>query len=407
MDYPFLTQSSVFSEPSMGGSSADKSTFASRFNRDTQTSSNISKGLNSDDTLRRLREEHQNPSQRMSSDSAPAPRSRLLESVDERQMQSYPQSSMSGPMERTRSVDGLIQHKGLNDGSQGHRDMLGLLNDNRRPGRISPLPQAVQGAQGQTRGPSSDPSIKNEFSRMFAGIGSGVGSAGMNSGASTPFKPPSPAPTTENDNRTPFGNRVEITALHKSQNGSRAGKRRKIKDVDSKDLEIIEDRSADVYADDSDPLGVAIHAGWICGDWGDDSVLEALGMGPSKEEGKRREAQLTLLAPPARPMQPVPGKDLHITLLILPPLQKYVEKRSHGMKSREWGSDHDGMSYRITKIQWVDEGASRSEERTAAARRKRVRAALGPKDAGPALHLGSRKTLASPLESVKVGIVAA
>ncbi|KAI9804660.1 MAG: hypothetical protein M1833_006735 [Piccolia ochrophora] len=56
----------------------------------------------------------------------------------------------------------------------------GLLNvsteGNKRSGRISPLPQAVQGAQGQHSGPGSGPAIKSEFGRMFSGIGSGVGS---------------------------------------------------------------------------------------------------------------------------------------------------------------------------------------------------------------------------------------
>lgn len=245
MDYPFLTQSSVFSEPAVSINSPEKLTFATRFNRDAQTPLSIIKGPYSDETLRRLREEHQNSSHRISNYSLSAPRSRFLDSVDERQTQSYPQNAMSGPMERTRSVDGVIQqHRNAEEGIQTHRTMLGMmLENNRRAGRISPLPQAVQGAQGQTRGPSSDPSIKNEFSRMFAGIGSGVGSAGMNSGTSTPFKPPSPVQNTDNDHRTPFGTRIEMIALSKSQNVSRTGKRRKLKNEDSKDLEIIEDRS--------------------------------------------------------------------------------------------------------------------------------------------------------------------
>lgn len=43
-----------------------------------------------------------------------------------------------------------------------------------RKGRISPLPQAVQGAQPQLQGPADEPRIKSEFGRMFSGIGSGV-----------------------------------------------------------------------------------------------------------------------------------------------------------------------------------------------------------------------------------------
>lgn len=163
----------------------------------------------------------------------------------------------------------------------------------------------------------------------------------------------------------------------------------------------------DVYADDSDPLGAAIHAGWVCGDWGDDFVLEALGIVSNKLESKGQEKQMTFSSPPAKPMQPPVGKDLHITLLILPPLQKYVAKRSHGIKSRGWGSDHDGTSYRIHKIQWVDEGVGRGEERTAAARRKRLRTALGPKESGPALRLGLNKGLKESLEKGIAGVVTA
>lgn len=54
---------------------------------------------------------------------------------------------------------------------------LGVQEINRR-GRVSPLPQAVQGAQGQIGGPGGEPGIKSEFGRMFSGIGSGVGAMG-------------------------------------------------------------------------------------------------------------------------------------------------------------------------------------------------------------------------------------
>lgn len=57
----------------------------------------------------------------------------------------------------------------------GHqRSLLGVQEINRK-GRISPLPQAVQGAQPQLAGPAGEPGIKSEFGRMFSGIGTGVG----------------------------------------------------------------------------------------------------------------------------------------------------------------------------------------------------------------------------------------
>jgi hypothetical protein len=52
--------------------------------------------------------------------------------------------------------------------------------DNRK-GRISPLPQAVQGVQLQQPGPAAEPGIKSEFGRMFSGIGSGVSAIGVSS----------------------------------------------------------------------------------------------------------------------------------------------------------------------------------------------------------------------------------
>ncbi|KAL8282483.1 hypothetical protein RB600_005776 [Gaeumannomyces tritici] len=68
------------------------------------------------------------------------------------------------------------------------RGLLAIQEMNRK-GRVSPLPQAVQGAQPQLPGPASEPGIKSEFGRMFSGIGSGVGalSSPIPSGAQVPF----------------------------------------------------------------------------------------------------------------------------------------------------------------------------------------------------------------------------
>ncbi|PMB71810.1 hypothetical protein BM221_001906 [Beauveria bassiana] len=78
--------------------------------------------------------------------------------------------------------DAARQRNGDDQSSQNHqRNLLGVQDMNRK-GRMSPLPQAVQGAQPQQPGPAGEPGIKSEFGRMFAGIGSGVG----NMGASNP-----------------------------------------------------------------------------------------------------------------------------------------------------------------------------------------------------------------------------
>lgn len=71
-----------------------------------------------------------------------------------------------------------------------HRSYLGVQSETSRKGRASPLPQAVQGAQGQISGPGSEPGIKNEFGKMFSGIGSGLGSMTTASTSSGPAQSP-------------------------------------------------------------------------------------------------------------------------------------------------------------------------------------------------------------------------
>lgn len=111
-----------------------------------------------------------------------------------------------------------------------HRSSLALLLDNNRRGRISPLPQAVQGAQARVSGPASDPGIKSEFARMFIGIGSGVGRGGrLGSGTSTPFSP-SPTKNIESGRKTPItgrGESIELSNTWAGSKGSRKGRKAK------------------------------------------------------------------------------------------------------------------------------------------------------------------------------------
>lgn len=115
--------------------------------------------------------------------------------------------------------------KGDEVGLHNHRGSLALLLDNNRRGRISPLPQAVQGAQARVSGPASDPGIKSEFARMFIGIGSGVGRAGrLGSGTSTPFSP-SPTKNIESGRKTPITGRGESIELGNTWVGSKGGRK--------------------------------------------------------------------------------------------------------------------------------------------------------------------------------------
>lgn len=122
----------------------------------------------------------------------------------------------------------------------------------------------------------------------------------------------------------------------------------------------------DILTDDSDPIAAAIHGGWIRGAWAEGIDLELiLGIEGEYKEGNERSVSRqrvdpyrTLTSPPTReeggPVAPPGDRDAHITLLILPPLEKYESSVFHGIKSRVWGGNHDGMSLKIIKIEWVD-----------------------------------------------------
>ena len=142
----------------------------------------------------------------------------------------------------------------------------------------------------------------------------------------------------------------------------------------------------DVYTDDSDPIAAAIHNGWIRGAWGEDvdvSLLEDLELngtgqkfpaqrsnGGNDEDGSGIEPagdkkRVLDSPPPSGPVIPPPDHDAHITLLILPALEKYAPSTWHGIRSRAWGDNHDGMSFKVQQVEWVDEGPeTRWEDRS-------------------------------------------
>lgn len=190
----------------------------------------------SPESLRRLQKER-HVLQQQASTHTPSKYSRAATLSDDRQLSASAENSASFPAttESSKEVDSINNHH-IRDEHNGHRksSLAMLMENNRRGGRFSPLPQAVQGAQGRTNGPASDPGIKNEFARMFSGIGSGVGSAGpTGSGTSTPFAPPSPTMSHE-QRSTPLNARSELS-IAKPTTSSRGGKRsRKARDVGTK-----------------------------------------------------------------------------------------------------------------------------------------------------------------------------
>ncbi|KAL8772442.1 MAG: hypothetical protein Q9209_002393 [Squamulea sp. 1 TL-2023] len=450
----------------------------------------------SPDSLRRSREERlaANGPQHSVTSQPSLTRSQFEERLEERHRQHFPPSTQPAvqDMDRSVSTGGIESHtKAGEEHTIPHaRHSLSLLLENGKRGRVSPLPQAVQGAQSRNSGPASDPGIKNEFGRMFSGIGSGVGSSGpMGSGASTPFLG-SPKVSHEPERRTPFAGRGELMELSRPRERSKMGRVRLANDENPRmevdninkpspvgasgargikrrhghhhhphshrvathsrqhlgtttytptlesahstasqhsanklgfssipnplpcfegkenctftvriprfylselEREEVTRRRAlwgcDVYTDDSDPLAVAIHSGWVQGSWGDGIEISMLEYSKSNSRSSGRATvieldevpsagKMALTSPPPTPMSPPVDRDLHLTCLVLPPLEKYTSKIRHGIKSREWGNNHDGMSFRVEKIEWIDDRVGKEGGRTGEARRKRMKTLL-------------------------------
>ncbi|KAJ5974566.1 hypothetical protein N7481_011776 [Penicillium waksmanii] len=146
-----------------------------------------------------------------------------------------------------------------------------------------------------------------------------------------------------------------------------------------------------VYTDDSDPVAAAIHSGFIRGAWGEDvdesmldlEIKDIYQHAPAKEEttntnktngvSKENGDDAPADDGPRLPPIPPPNQDLHITLLVLPRLESYDAAIMFGVKSRKWVGRHDGMSFKVQRVEWIDEGVARGEERSGEARRKRLR----------------------------------
>jgi len=113
------------------------------------------------------------------------------------------------------------QQRRGNDAILQHRHILGVSADDKRGGRVSPFPQAVQGAQAQSIGPESG--IKSEFGRVFSGIGGGVGTAtaGLVGGIVPPASTSSPF------RREDFGSRPVEEPLTKVSRGGAAKRGRR------------------------------------------------------------------------------------------------------------------------------------------------------------------------------------
>lgn len=121
-------------------------------------------------------------------------RGRSLDHLSHRVVEQYHAPPTSDPTSIDRHKSEQLS-RSLSSGGSGYlgrsmydqnRSFLAFGPDaNRRTGRASPLPQAVQGAQAQPLSIGKDPHVKSEFGRMFSGLG-GLGSSTPSRGSPMP-----------------------------------------------------------------------------------------------------------------------------------------------------------------------------------------------------------------------------
>jgi hypothetical protein len=158
----------------------------------------------------------------------------------------------------------------------------------------------------------------------------------------------------------------------------------------------------DVYTDDSDVVAACIHAGWIRGEWPGDVDVDLLELQRPVSKSKQRilpaEEHLEVLTsvPASGPIHVPADRDLHVTILILPPLEKYASSTRYGIQSREFGgtyngrkSIHDGLSFMIMSVRWVDGAAPQSRLR-GKARRERIRKAMSEVNRSQIVDIGEK-----------------
>jgi len=121
----------------------------------------------------------------------------------------------------------------------------------------------------------------------------------------------------------------------------------------------------DVYTDDSDLLGILVHSGWIrlarrerklrAGEKGagDEAIRRA--RESIKEPMNKRKRVSTILNEVAQhheegEEEEVP-KNLLVTVGIVPALVRYQGMERSGIRSRNWGNGHDGVSLRVENVQ--------------------------------------------------------
>ncbi|SZF03670.1 unnamed protein product [Blumeria hordei] len=150
----------------------------------------------------------------------------------------------------------------------------------------------------------------------------------------------------------------------------------------------------DIYTDDSDILAACIHAGWFRGAWAEDIDVSLLGLelkndpnGDPMPPDIIEEGQLLEKPSEKGPGHAPSGCDCHVTILVLPLLERYASSTRFGIKSREWGierdgwkSKHDGLSFMIQSVRFVN-GVDGEEGRSGRSRRNILGKQLREKEA--------------------------
>lgn len=149
----------------------------------------------------------------------------------------------------------------------------------------------------------------------------------------------------------------------------------------------------DVYTDDSDVVAACIHGGWIKGEWNEDFDMQMLDLDHHGEKRRKNKepannidlhSEQLITSPPTTGPMPIPvDRDLHIDVVVLPRLSKYSATTRFGISSREFGGEfgnrhvaHDGLSFMVHGIRWVENGAQPQARLRGKARRERMRKAM-------------------------------
>lgn len=134
-----------------------------------------------------------------------------------------------------------------------------------------------------------------------------------------------------------------------------------------------------IYTDDTDPVAAAMHMGWIKPAF--HNVDEALLQKIIHDQNPKVEISKDL-KPPSKPIDIKKSRDLKITCVVMPLLERYEDSARFGIRSRSWpetplGPPHDGVSFSILKVEAVDTGREeRRMGRTGVSKRARLKEQL-------------------------------